>query len=177
MADYVVFALSPAVEVDGWGDMLLRTLQAQGLPEVVSVVAPGFPIDSKTRPGIVKSLLSFVQYFSPEQMRVFDLNAGPERLNALRVLAEGKPRDVRWRDGRAWILGEDVEWINGELAVTGVIRGAQLSADRLVHLPNFGDFQVSKASHLMLISGAVRDTHVIYRLFQHHYHVLQSLDI
>ncbi|THH14590.1 hypothetical protein EW146_g5757 [Bondarzewia mesenterica] len=144
VADYVVFALSPTVEVDAWGDLLLRTLQAQGLPEVISAIAPGFPVDHKTRPGIIKSLLSFMQYFAPRQTRIFDLNAGPDRLNALRVLTEGKPDDVRWRDGRAWMLGENVEWLDGSLAVTGVIRGAQLSADRLVHLPNFGDFQVSK---------------------------------
>lgn len=92
----------------------------------------------------MKSLLSFLQYFSPEQARVYDLNAVSDQLGALRVLCEGKPRDVRWREGRAWILGEGVAWADGTLAVTGVIRGAQLSADRLVHLPNFGDFQISK---------------------------------
>ncbi|KAI0318883.1 ribosome biogenesis protein tsr1 [Amylostereum chailletii] len=144
VADYVVLALSPEVEVEPWGDMLLRTLQAQGLPDVVTVIAPGFPPDPKTRPGITKSLLSFVQYFAPDQERVFDLNAGADRLSALRVLAEGKPGDVRWRDGRSWVLAEGVGWADGALEVTGVVRGAKLSANRLVHLPNFGDFQVSK---------------------------------
>ncbi|KAI0066003.1 ribosome biogenesis protein tsr1 [Artomyces pyxidatus] len=143
-ADYVVFALSPSTEVDEWGDMLLRTMQAQGLPDVVSVIAPGFPADPKSRPGIIKSLLSFMQYFTPEQARVFDLNAVSDQLSAVRVLCEGKPRDVRWREGRSWILGELVDWAEGSLVVTGVIRGAQLSADRLVHLPNFGDFKISK---------------------------------
>lgn len=153
-ADYVVFILSPTVEVTPWGDMLLRTLQAQGLPDVVSVIAPGYPIDTKTRPGILKSLLSFMQYFAPEQSRVFDLEVGSDRLSALRVLSEGKPGDVRWREGRAWLLGEKVEWEeasgessgNGTLKVTGVVRGAQLSPNRLVHLPNFGDFQISRVS-------------------------------
>lgn len=152
VADYVVFVLSPAVEVAPWGDMLLRTLQAQGLPDVVSVVAPGFPVDTKTRPGILKSLLSFMQYFAPEQSRVFDLEVGSDRLNALRVLSEGKPGNVRWREGRPWMLGEKLEWHAGSggdagtLKVTGVVRGAQLSANRLVHLPNHGDFQISRVS-------------------------------
>jgi pre-rRNA-processing protein TSR1 len=30
------------------------------------------------------------------------------------------------------------------LAVSGYVRGANLSADRLVHIPNFGNFQIAK---------------------------------
>jgi pre-rRNA-processing protein TSR1 len=92
----------------------------------------------------MKSLLSFVQYFIPSQTRVFDLHVSSDRLNALRSLAEGKPGGVRWREGRAWVLGESIEWDDENLKVTGVVRGASLSANRLVHLPNYGDFQISK---------------------------------
>jgi len=146
VADYVVLALSPTVEVDDWADTLLRSLQAQGLPEVVSVIAPGPSMDPKSRSGIIKSLLSFMQYFVPTQSRVFDLNASSDRTNALRTLSEGKPGDPRWRDGRTWVLGESAEWEDGVLRVTGVVRGAPLSANRLIHLPNFGDYQISKVS-------------------------------
>ncbi|TFK44273.1 ribosome biogenesis protein tsr1 [Crucibulum laeve] len=144
VADYVVFVLSPVVEVDTWGDTLLRTLQAQGLPDVVTVMSSDSTLDAKARPGIVKSLLSFIQYFDPSQTRVFDLHASADRLNALRSLSEGKPADVRWREGRSWVLGENSEWDNGVLKVTGVVRGSSLSANRLVHLPNFGDYQISR---------------------------------
>ncbi|KAI0026792.1 hypothetical protein K488DRAFT_75075 [Vararia minispora EC-137] len=74
-ADYVVLALSPSIEVPPAGDTLLRALQAQGLPSILAVVAPGFPPDPRTCPGILKSLLSFVRCFVPDQARVFDLNA------------------------------------------------------------------------------------------------------
>jgi pre-rRNA-processing protein TSR1 len=148
VADYVVFVLSSTVEVDPWGDTLLRTLQAQGLPEVVTVLAPNNTLDTKSRTGVLKSLLSFVQYFVPSQQRVFDLHTPADRLNALRALAEGKPTDVRWREGRAWVLGETAEWEDGTLKVTGIVRGAPLSANRLVHIPNYGDFQISKVGFL-----------------------------
>ena len=144
VADYVVFALSAEVEVGTWGDTLLRALQAQGLPEVVTVVASPSPMDPKLKTGITKSLLSFIQYFVPSQSRIFDLHTSSDRLNAVRSLCEGKPEDVRWRDGRAYLLGENIEWQDGILAVSGVVRGAPLSANRLVHLPNYGDFQVTK---------------------------------
>ena len=132
------------MEVDQWGDTLLRTLQAQGLPDVVSVVPHDSVLDAKARPGILKSLLSFMQYFVPSQARIYDLHVNPDRLNALRALAEGKPANVRWREGRTWILGESVSWQDGLLKVTGVVRGNSLSANRLIHLPNYGDFQIAR---------------------------------
>jgi len=145
-ADYVVIALSSTVEVDNRGDVLLRALQAQGLPNVVTVISPNDSLDPKTRPAVVKSLLSFMQYFFPTQARVYDLHTDADRLNAVRALSEGKPEEVRWRDGRSWIVGESVDWKDGIMRVTGFVRGASLSANRLVHLPNYGDFQISKVS-------------------------------
>ncbi|KAF5355442.1 hypothetical protein D9758_006394 [Tetrapyrgos nigripes] len=139
-ADYVLFLLSPTVEVNDWGDTLLRTLQAQGLPTVVTAVAPDDSIDPKSRQGILKSLLSFVQYFFPSQSRVFDFHSSSDKINAIRALSEGKPDDVRWREGRSYLVGEHVDWEadpdeggkeNGEkelgtLKVTGIIMSAPL---------------------------------------------------
>jgi len=150
VADYVVFVLSTTVEVDNWGDTLLRTLQAQGLPDVVTVVSANASIDVKVRPGILKSLLSFIQYFVPTQTRVFDLHVSSDRLNALRSLSEGRPTDVRWKEGRSWILAESTEWEEGSLKVTGVVRGSSLSANRLLHIPSYGDYQISKARAISL---------------------------
>ncbi|KAI0744092.1 ribosome biogenesis protein tsr1 [Daedaleopsis nitida] len=146
VADYVIFALSPNVEVENWGDTLLRTLQAQGLPEVVAVVSSDEAMESKEKSGIMKSLLSFIQYFVPIQSRIFDMHHGSDTLITLRTICEGKPSDVKWRDGRSYILGENVSWSDGTLSVTGVVRGAYLSANRLIHIPNHGDFQVSKVT-------------------------------
>ncbi|KAH9942361.1 ribosome biogenesis protein tsr1 [Epithele typhae] len=144
VADYVIFVLSPNVEVEQWGDTLLRTLQAQGIPEVVTVVAADTPMEPKEKPGVMKSLLSFVQYFVPSQTRVYDMHHASDALNALRAVSEGKPSDVKWRDGRSWILAEKVEWADEVLSVTGVVRGAHLNANRLIHISNHGDFQISR---------------------------------
>lgn len=90
-----------------------------------------------------------MQYFVPDVSRMWDAGVDGDKLGVIRALAEGRPKDVKWREGRAWVVGENVELTGGEdgkgeLKVTGVVRGAQLSANRLVHLPNFGDFQISK---------------------------------
>ncbi|KAF8481485.1 ribosome biogenesis protein tsr1, partial [Gautieria morchelliformis] len=161
VADYVVFILSATREVDEWGDLVLRCLQTQGLPEVVTVVTGSHssgshssgeeqhdptPLDPKSRSAIMKSLLSFVRYFVPSQSRVYDLDGARslDATSALRALCEGKPHDVQWRQGRSWMLGEEVQWdgVNGgTLKVTGIVRGMPWSINRLIHIPNYGDFQ------------------------------------
>jgi pre-rRNA-processing protein TSR1 len=146
VADYAVFVLSSTVEVDKCGDTLLRTLQAQGLPDVVTTLYPDASLDQKSRAGVLKSLLSFIQYFVPSQTRVYDIHSSSDRLNALRSLCEGKPSDVRWRENRSYILGEDVAWNEGVLRVTGYVRGSKLSPDRLVHIPGHGDYQIKCVS-------------------------------
>ena len=40
------------------------------------------------------------------------------------------------------MLCENVEWKDDKLMVTGYVRGAPISANRLVHVPGLGDFQV-----------------------------------
>lgn len=106
-------------------------------------------MDPKEKPGILKSLLSFIQYFVPSQARVYDIHAASDTLNTLRILCEGRPTEVKWRDGRSWILGEEVGWNDGTLSISGIIRGAHLSANRLIHVPDFGDYQIAKVSHLL----------------------------
>lgn len=175
MADYVVFALSSDVEVEGWGDTLLRALQAQGLPQVITVVASPTPMEPKAKTGIMKSLLSFIQYFVPSQTRVFDMHTSADRLSTLRALCEGKPESVKWREGRPYMLAEDVQWSEGVLAVTGVVRGASLSADRLVHLPNHGDFQVEKVCSSKLRNTVTHRLH--YRSCLHHFRNIQKRDM
>ncbi|KAG8825351.1 hypothetical protein FRC17_008713 [Serendipita sp. 399] len=162
VADYVVLGLSATEEVDSWGENLLRSLQAQGLPQVVAVVpttaanaAEPKKLNPKAFATILKSLLSFTQYFVPSLTRVYDISSPPDASNALRSLCEGKPADVRWRNGRAYLLSEDISFsvdpstevngpTTGTLKVTGVVRGSPMTADRLVHVQGWGDFQVRR---------------------------------
>lgn len=86
-----------------------------------------------------------------------------EASNLLRSLGDKMPKGVLWRESRARMLAEEVGWIantndeqpvastssaviqeTGTLTVSGVIRGSNFSANRLVHIQGFGDYQVEK---------------------------------
>jgi pre-rRNA-processing protein TSR1 len=86
----------------------------------------------------------------------------------------------RGRDGRAWVVAEENDMRQGEsraapsvfwqadptaeegkgtLFVTGTIRGGRLSADRLVHIPGWGDYAVDRIAYAPLarqVRGATR---------------------
>lgn len=94
----------------------------------------------------------------PSLTRVFDFSPSSpssEVNNALRALCEGKPADVRWREGRPWVLAEEVgfddsmEGGKGTLKVTGVVRGTPLSVDLLVHLTGREDYRISRVGCML----------------------------
>ncbi|CDZ97146.1 Uncharacterized conserved protein [Phaffia rhodozyma] len=168
-ADYVVLLLSDEEDVSEWGETLLRSFQSQGVPEIVAVCQSPNPTTPPTAPpsATLKSLLSFSTYFFPSLQKVYHTTTPSDASVTLRALCEGIPKDVSWRNGRGWLVNESTElgWTpstNGEgegaeqgtLVVRGYLRGGKWSADRLVHIPNFGDFMVEK-----IISAPLPSTH------------------
>lgn len=107
------------------------------------------PLASSTR----ASLHSFLTHFFPTLDRISCVESTSEGSTVIRSLCEKSPKGVRWREARARILAERVEWeVNdgetdlGTMRIEGVVRGARLSADRLVHLQGYGDFMIEKVS-------------------------------
>ncbi|WVR04426.1 hypothetical protein IAU60_001428 [Kwoniella sp. DSM 27419] len=159
ISDYTVLLLSSTDEVQVEGEAILRCLQGQvGGSEIISCVqAPASnPIKPDTRQLIHKSLLSFTKYFFPAVEKIYSSDTPNESALLARALCEAAPGGTRSDEGRAYILAEGsdaVRWTStgsqgedgeerGRLEIVGSVRGGALSADRLVHIPGKGDFQV-----------------------------------
>lgn len=157
-SDYVVILMSSTDEVQLEGEAILRSLQGQaGGGEIVACVqAPlSDPITPQTKQLIHKSLLSFITYFFPSTPKIHSSDTPSEAALLARALCEGTPDGGAKGDGRAYLVAEGsdgVQWAAGEdgetgsLRIEGTVRGGCLSADRLVHLPGHGDFQVELVS-------------------------------
>ncbi|KAI9804635.1 MAG: hypothetical protein M1833_006709 [Piccolia ochrophora] len=159
VADYVLIVLSAQEEVDEHGEHLLRSVEGQGIPNVL-ITAQG--VDKveppKKRPQVVSSLKSYINHFFPGSEKVHNLSSQQDCSNIIRSLCSTTPKGIRWREERSWMLVEAVQWPNSdvspvangpeehteEVVVTGVIRGKPLKADRLIHVGDWGDFQISK---------------------------------
>ncbi|GAA96348.1 uncharacterized protein L969DRAFT_88796 [Mixia osmundae IAM 14324] len=156
-ADYVVLGLSEEQDVSAWGENALRCLASVGIAEgSVRAIVKSLPETTAQSSGVRKSLLSFTQHFFPSAARIYSAHVPSEAANVLRSFVEGTPKGLAWRESRGRLLAEDVQWeavesddvmegsSKGTLKVTGTIRGAPFSANRLVHLQGHGDFQLLK---------------------------------
>ena len=148
VADFIVLVLSAEVEVDELGELILRSVESQGMSTLFTVVQGLNKIEpAKQRLSVVASLKSFITHFHPEQEKIYSLDNRQECSNLMRSLCSTTPKGIRWREERSWMLVEDIEWATSGLAptvLTGVVRGKGLNADRLVQVGDWGTFQIEK---------------------------------
>ncbi|KAI8634129.1 hypothetical protein F5Y19DRAFT_200547 [Xylariaceae sp. FL1651] len=148
VADYVVFILSSETEVDPLGELIIRSIENQGMSTLFTVVQNLNKVEpAKARSDVVKSLTSFITHFHPGQDKIYSLDSRQECSNLMRSLCSTTPKGINWRDQRSWMLVDDVRWPSTETestVLTGVIRGKGLKADRLVHVGDWGTFQIEK---------------------------------
>ncbi|EAW18850.1 small subunit rRNA maturation protein TSR1 [Aspergillus fischeri NRRL 181] len=163
MADFVVLALSSEVEVEEHGEQLLRSIEGQGISNVVAVVQGLDKINPpKKRPQVASSLKSFINHFFPSVEKVLSVDSRQECSNVVRSLCTATPKGIRWRDERSWILVEEMKWpeatteVVDDVVLTGVVRGKGLKADRLVHIPGWGDFQIDSITAAPLPSARAK---------------------
>lgn len=155
-ADFLITSLSAVEECTSWGESTLRAIQALGGP-ALGLLGIVCHLDSlngtKETHRTRESLASFLRYFFPENIllnRIVSVDKPEEILVAVRSILAKLPsgaslgRPTSWRDGRGRLIAEKIDWEDGTLKVTGHVRGGRFSANRLVHLPFFGDFQISK---------------------------------
>ncbi|KAF3048159.1 hypothetical protein E8E12_010923 [Didymella heteroderae] len=155
VADFVVFVLSAEEEVDEEGELILKSVESQGLTNAFTVVQALDKVEpAKRRPQVIGSLKSYITHWLPTTERVYSLDNRQESSNLVRSICTITTKGVRWRDQRSYMFIEDIAWpggksaVNedgtGEVVLTGVVRGLGLKADRLVQVGDWGDFQVEK---------------------------------
>ncbi|KAI1381555.1 DUF663-domain-containing protein [Hypoxylon crocopeplum] len=148
IADFVVFILSSKVEVDALGELIIRSIENQGMSTLFTVVQNLDKIQpAKARPDVVKSLASFMTHFHPGQEKIYNLDSRQECSNLMRSLCTTTPKGINWRDQRSWMLVDEIRWPSTETestVLTGIVRGKGLKADRLVHVGDWGTFQIEK---------------------------------
>ena len=155
-ADFVIIILSPDQEVDELGELIIRSVESQGLSTLLTVVQGLDKIEPpKRRTQVLSSLKSYVTHFHPDQEKVHNLDNRQECANLMRSLCTVTPKGVRWREDRSWMLVDEVQWPSNEqehVVLTGVVRGKGLKADRLVQVGDWGDFQIEKITAAPLAS-------------------------
>lgn len=154
VADFTIFGLSGTSEVDpDFGEQVIRALEQQGIASYIGVVTNLSNVHPKEKfqLDVKQSLESYFKHFFPNEDKVFNLEKPSDALIALRTLCQKFPRGVTWRDNRGYMIANQIDFNEegpqpdvGELVISGTVRGIGFSANRLIHIPGLGDFQVNK---------------------------------
>eukprot|EP00126_Sphaerothecum_destruens_P008240 Sdes_comp20143_c0_seq1m13251 len=152
VADIILFCVSSLEEIDEKGRLFMSLIRAQGVPAIAHVVPNISSIQIKSRGDVKKYLLKQAQTNFPIETKIFTLDSSSDCDILTRHLASMKRKILQWRNIRSYMLCDKASFTRSEgsdlgtLQVSGFLRGSGLSSCRLVHLQNFGDFQIEKIS-------------------------------
>ncbi|CAG9833535.1 unnamed protein product [Diabrotica balteata] len=156
VADTVLFLISAAtgiedseVVIDNWGNSILSSSFAQGLPTPLVVITDLESIVPKRRNEHKQQIQKLVNKWLPEE-KVLVMDKNVDGVNVLRKIGSQKRKSVLYRDRRPHIFSKSVDYVPdaegtlGTLKISGYLRGTALSVNQLVHIPGLGDFQMSQ---------------------------------
>ncbi|KAH9276334.1 hypothetical protein BASA83_001022 [Batrachochytrium salamandrivorans] len=155
VADMVIFLMSANEEVDAFGESCMTAIRSQGVPTVINMVQHLGSYPVKKQGEIRKSLEYYMNHHFSGEQRLFDVQNSGECLSALRYITTQRPKQIVWRERHPYLVADkigfklsELDEATGTLCVTGYLRGSKLDANRLVHIPNYGDFQMSMITTL-----------------------------
>lgn len=150
VADTLMLLYDAEEGIDAYGDTLLSPLFTQGLPSTVHIVQGLAKISSKRRSEVRRNLQKVVENRFPKE-KVLPLDGNQDAILVMRQVGNQKQRQVTYRNRRPHLLGEALSYdphpdlgSEGTLRVSGFLRGRNLSVNGLIHIPGWGDFQMTK---------------------------------
>ncbi|XP_054858050.1 pre-rRNA-processing protein TSR1 homolog [Eublepharis macularius] len=162
VADTLLFVLDPLEGWDATGNYCLSCIFAQGLPSYGLAVQGLAEQPLKKQIDLQKKLRKMTEKRFSEA-KLFPLNTQQDSALLLHHLAVQKQRRLAFRDQRAHLLADAVEFVPrpgsalvGTLKVSGYVRGRSLNVNSLVHIVGHGDFQMSQvdaAAELLKLSA------------------------
>eukprot|EP00088_Acartia_fossae_P067217 TRINITY_DN837_c0_g1_i1.p1 TRINITY_DN837_c0_g1~~TRINITY_DN837_c0_g1_i1.p1 ORF type:complete len:793 (-),score=239.64 TRINITY_DN837_c0_g1_i1:73-2451(-) len=154
VCDSVIFLLCPHTGMSERGELILSSVLAQSIP-TDPIVLLGSPdeIPPNKMNEVKKLMVKALERKFPVE-KVHTLQTDSEAVNLVRTLGSQKRKSNVMRERRGNLIAESVKYIPGAdlsdgcLELTGFVRGADISVNRLVHVPGLGDFQLDRIEKL-----------------------------
>lgn len=135
-------------EIGEASDLLLSSILAQGLPVPVHVLSGLDDMAQKKKHVARQNVIREIELRFPGTVKLHSIEREQDALLVLRQIGAQKQRPIFFRDNRPHIMAEKVEFheegSSGTLKVHGYIRGRVLSVNGLVHIPGWGEYQMSR---------------------------------
>jgi len=149
VADILLLVI-PKEGIDSKGEQFISMIKAQGLPSVIGILQGLNTLPKKQNKQLKKQYTKWFQTTFNDEFKVLSLDTEEEGQQVVRFIANSKLRIINWREKRPYMLVQKFKFISnpnsqdGTLTVSGYLRGASLNVNNLVHIPDFGDFQLLK---------------------------------
>lgn len=154
VADIILLCVPADTGIDTLGETFVSLLKAQGLPNIFGILVGLEAIPEKKRHETKKEHQRILFQLFPEEPRVLPLDNANDAGQVIRFISNCTVRSVHWREHRPYLFVHDIETDEpisaetGTVCVTGYLRGGNMSANQLVHIPGVGDFQLKKIEML-----------------------------
>ncbi|KOX72945.1 Pre-rRNA-processing protein TSR1 like protein [Melipona quadrifasciata] len=142
---------SPRMKIlDDWGNEIIMPCVAQGLTTPVVALTNIESLPMKKRQNFKNHVQSEISKWLPEE-KISQLDTPTDAFNVLWRVGTQKQRSVSYKNKRAHLLAEEIKFKCNEnstdvgtLMISGYLRNVPLSVNGLIHIPGFGDFQMSQ---------------------------------
>lgn len=141
-------------DLDSYMEMLLSSILSHALPTTIHVAVGLDTLNPKKKSDAKKAILKTMESRFPDE-KLHQADTKQDFLLLMRNIGSHKRRSVAFRDARPHLLAEDVVFLrdndpevnSGTLKVSGYVRGQPLNVNGLVHIPGWGDFQMSQIEY------------------------------
>lgn len=120
--------------LDKWGIEIFELASAQGIPTPILALMDLESIGPKKRAQTKANIQAQMNKIMPSE-KMMNLDTESDGLNVFRRVGGQKRSFLFNKANRPHLFSEQLEYCEGTLKVTGFLRGAPLSVDRLVHIP------------------------------------------
>jgi pre-rRNA-processing protein TSR1 len=130
---------------------LVSAVNSQGAPSVVVVIQNLHTFPDRQRQKVLKIHQRYFNSVLSDATRVVSVIDEADYANILRHIQVSKVRALKWRDQHPYMVveGKDYDEAAQEFTITGYLRGMPLSATQLIHLTNYGTYQISKVEEIV----------------------------
>ncbi|EKF99305.1 hypothetical protein TCSYLVIO_009775 [Trypanosoma cruzi] len=127
---------------------MITALNAQGVPSIVVVLQNLETFAEKQRQKVLRVHQRYFTSVLPDTTKTFAIVEDNEYDSLLRHLQVTKLRSLLWREQHPYLVVEQGSYLSDtqKLIIGGYLRGMSISSKQLIHLTNYGTYQIEGIS-------------------------------
>jgi len=126
-------------------ERIFAIVKAQSVPTVMELIQNFSEVPTKKKNDVKKQFISTFHFHFPDEPKVLPIDNEEEAAQVNRYLENIHINQIVWRNQRPYMIIEKAACTGNDIVtIEGFIRAQNMSAKQIIHIPNFGDYQIEK---------------------------------